>query len=85
MHLAQTEIALGFRARMTLVTPGFTSQNFDQDAWLLHERSVDGPTALHRQMPDISRKVITGTSHWPHMDKPQDFNRLLDDFLAWMA
>ena len=47
VHLAQTDIALGFRARMTLVTPGFTSQNFDQDAWLSRERSVDGPTALH--------------------------------------
>lgn len=45
----------------------------------------DSPTALHRQLPDVSRKVITGTSHWPHMDKPQEFNRLLDEFLAWLA
>ncbi|HXD40767.1 MAG TPA: alpha/beta hydrolase [Ramlibacter sp.] len=45
----------------------------------------DGPTALHRQMPDVSRKVIDGTSHWPHLDKPQEFNRLLDEFLAWLA
>jgi pimeloyl-ACP methyl ester carboxylesterase len=45
----------------------------------------DGPTSLHNQMPDIKRKVIPGTSHWPHMDKPQEFNRLLDEFLAWIA
>ncbi len=45
----------------------------------------DGPAALHNQMPDVARKVITGTSHWPHMDKPQEFNRLLDEFLAWVA
>jgi pimeloyl-ACP methyl ester carboxylesterase len=45
----------------------------------------DGPTALHNQLPDIKRKVIAGTSHWPHMDKPQEFNRLLDEFLAWIA
>lgn len=45
----------------------------------------DSPTALHRQLPDVSRKVIAGTSHWPHMDKPQEFNRLLDEFLAWLA
>lgn len=45
----------------------------------------DGPTALHNQVPDIARKVIAGTSHWPHMDKPQEFNRLLDEFLAWIA
>jgi pimeloyl-ACP methyl ester carboxylesterase len=40
---------------------------------------------LHRQVPDVSRKVIAGTSHWAHMDKPQEFNRLLDEFLAWLA
>jgi pimeloyl-ACP methyl ester carboxylesterase len=45
----------------------------------------DGPGALHAQMPDITRKLITGTSHWPHLDKPQEFNRLLDEYLAWMA
>jgi pimeloyl-ACP methyl ester carboxylesterase len=45
----------------------------------------DSPTALHRQLPDVSRKVIAGASHWPQMDKPQEFNRLLDEFLAWMA
>jgi len=42
----------------------------------------DGPQALHNQLPAISRNVITGTSHWPHMDKPEEFNRILDDFLA---
>jgi pimeloyl-ACP methyl ester carboxylesterase len=45
----------------------------------------DSPTALYRQLPEVSRKVIAGTSHWPHMDKPQEFNRLLDEFLAWLA
>jgi pimeloyl-ACP methyl ester carboxylesterase len=45
----------------------------------------DSDAALYKQMPDITRKVVTGTSHWAHMDKPQEFNRLLDDFLAWMA
>lgn len=45
----------------------------------------DSPTALYRLLPDVSRKVIEGTSHWPQLDKPQEFNRLLDEFLAWLA
>ncbi len=45
----------------------------------------DSPAALYRQLPDVTRKVVHGTSHWPHLDKPQEFNRLLDDFLAWIA
>jgi hypothetical protein len=43
-HLAQTEVALGFRARMTLATPNYTSMNFDQDAWLANESSATAAT-----------------------------------------
>src|SRR3954462_3437806 len=32
IHLAQTEIALGSRARMALATPDYAAQAFDQDA-----------------------------------------------------
>lgn len=42
----------------------------------------EGPGALHNQAPEIPRQVITGTSHWPHMDKPEEFTRILDEFLA---
>jgi hypothetical protein len=45
VHLAQTEIALGFRARMTLVTPNYTSVNFAQDEWLTGELATDAATA----------------------------------------
>lgn len=39
------------------------------------------PTALYKQMPNIPHKIMTGTSHWMHMDKPEEFNQILDDFL----
>lgn len=42
----------------------------------------DGPSSLYRQVPLVPRNLIMGTSHWPHLDKPQEFNRVLDDFLA---
>src|SRR3979490_1124171 len=41
-HLAQSEIALGYRARMALTTPGYTAQSFDQDAWMSIEASGAG-------------------------------------------
>jgi pimeloyl-ACP methyl ester carboxylesterase len=37
---------------------------------------------LHNLVPDLSRKVVTGTSHWLQMDKPEELNRILDQFLA---
>src|SRR4051812_47805207 len=40
IHLAQTEIALGNRARMALTIPDYTSQAFDQDSWMDREGSA---------------------------------------------
>ena len=45
IHLAQTELALGTRARMALSTPAYAAQNFDQDAWLGIESGLSGREA----------------------------------------
>jgi hypothetical protein len=45
-HLAQTEIALGYRARMALMTPGYMAQSFDQDVWMAREPATSGHDAL---------------------------------------
>lgn len=37
---------------------------------------------LHKLPPGFPHKVVTGTSHWLHMDKPEEFNRILDEFLT---
>ncbi|HEX9295957.1 MAG TPA: alpha/beta hydrolase [Polyangiaceae bacterium] len=42
----------------------------------------EGPSSLHTQAPEIPRRLITQTSHWPHMDKPEEFNAILTEFLA---
>jgi pimeloyl-ACP methyl ester carboxylesterase len=41
-----------------------------------------GPIALPELMPDLPRRSIRGTGHWLHMDRPAEFNRLLDELLA---
>jgi pimeloyl-ACP methyl ester carboxylesterase len=42
----------------------------------------DQPGALHQQMPKSPHRTISGTSHWMQMDKPAEFNAILDAFLA---
>ncbi|MGZ4808933.1 MAG: alpha/beta fold hydrolase [Thermoanaerobaculia bacterium] len=42
---------------------------------------LQGPAALNVQFPEIPAKKIDGVSHWLMMDKPEEFNRLLDEFL----
>jgi hypothetical protein len=44
-HLAQTELALGSRARMALSTPGYVAQPFDQDQWIPFDANLGGREA----------------------------------------
>src|SRR3954451_7719405 len=46
IHLAQTELALGNRARMALSTPGYVAQPFDQDQWIGRDGSLGAREAL---------------------------------------
>ena len=39
------------------------------------------PDSLHNAFPSIPYKVVEGTSHWIQLDKPEEFNRILDEFL----
>lgn len=45
VHLAQSEIAFGSRARLALTTRNYASQNFDQDAWLPFDSGLSGQDA----------------------------------------
>lgn len=42
----------------------------------------EAPNELYNLLPELPHASIEGTSHWLHMDKPEEFNRLLDEFLA---
>ena len=46
IHLAQTELALGSRARFALTERAYVAQPFSQDAWLAVDETIDGATAL---------------------------------------
>src|SRR4029453_16611864 len=45
VHLAQTEIALGYRARMALTTARYDAQAFSQDQWMEIESEAPGGQA----------------------------------------
>ena len=45
-HLAQTELALGTRARMALSTPAYVAQAFDQDTWIDRDSRLSGRQAV---------------------------------------
>lgn len=39
------------------------------------------PYSLHNLLEDLPRHLMTQTSHWLMMDRPEDFNELMDGFL----
>jgi pimeloyl-ACP methyl ester carboxylesterase len=41
----------------------------------------DMPFSLHRLGKGFSHRMVEGTGHWIQLDKPDDLNRLLDEFL----
>jgi pimeloyl-ACP methyl ester carboxylesterase len=43
---------------------------------------ADNPVAIHRAFKDMPVRVIANASHWLMLDRPEEFNRILDEFLA---
>ncbi len=41
----------------------------------------DTPASLHHHDPDFPHQVVNGTGHWLYLDKPEEFNRILDKFI----
>ena len=39
------------------------------------------PGSLHNAFTNVPYKTISGTSHWMQLDKPDEFNKIVDDFL----
>jgi len=41
----------------------------------------DFPYSMHRLGPGLPHRVIAGTGHWLHIERPAEFNRILERFL----
>ena len=42
----------------------------------------DSPYDLQKQLADVPDATVLGTSHWVQLDRPEEFDRILDRFLA---
>jgi pimeloyl-ACP methyl ester carboxylesterase len=49
---------------------------------IIYTTQGDNPNDLQNARPKVPHRAIEGTSHWPHLDKPGEFNQVLDEFLA---
>lgn len=42
---------------------------------------IESPASFHVQFPEVPVQKMTGTGHWLMMDKPEELNAILDEFL----
>lgn len=76
--------------RKTVVSAFQDILRFDPDPALARYRGPmlsivtpynDQPFSLHRLGKGFPHRVVQGTGHWIQLDKPDDFNRMMDEFL----
>jgi len=77
-------------AKATVVSSMRGLQTFDASAALARFRGPtmsvttalnDGPSSLQNVIPGLRHERMRGVSHWLQLDRPDEFNRLLDRFL----
>lgn len=75
VFVASVQAGIGFDPRAAVA--GFPGPLFAIGAEML-----DGPQAAQRALPVRDFRVMKGVSHWLMMDRPEEFNRHLDELLA---
>ena len=49
---------------------------------LITVRELDGPMAMRAAVPELPNVFVEDTSHWPHLDQPDEVAAILRRFLA---
>jgi pimeloyl-ACP methyl ester carboxylesterase len=72
-------------AELTIATLGFDAatalREYQGPKFAIVTPSNDAPLSLHNAVRGIQHTVIKGTGHWIQLDKPTEFNAVLDIFL----
>lgn len=80
--------SLSKEASLTIIKTLFASDplpaldRYKGQKLIVYTAEDDTPYDLQNLRPDIPKKLLPDTSHWPHLDQPAEFNRILDEFVA---
>jgi pimeloyl-ACP methyl ester carboxylesterase len=82
MHSVPKDASIRIIREMFAYDPLPSLQSYVGPTLIVYTPHGDTPNDLQNFLPQRRNALMTGTSHWPHLDKPAEFNRLLDEFLA---
>jgi pimeloyl-ACP methyl ester carboxylesterase len=75
-----TDASLDYDARPALLR--YSSSAHRGPKFAIVTARNDAPLSLHNAVPGFKHVVIRGTGHWIQLDKPEEFNKVLDGFLS---
>ena len=81
MHKVRREASKAMIAATFAYDPVPALTSYPGPVHLIDTAHTDGTTSVHHQAQHVPRNFMTGTSHWPQLDEPDEFNGLLDNFL----
>ncbi len=82
MDSVQREPALAIMRALFADDPLPSIDRYPGPKLIIYTASGDTPNDLQNVRPAIPHVKMEGTSHWPQLDKPGEFNGKLDAFLA---
>lgn len=74
-------VALTFRSSL-LFNPVSMLRRYPGPKLSVISHLNDSPYSLHNLVSDLPFIKMSGTGHWLQMDRPEEFNRIMDQFLA---
>ena len=82
LRATSKETVVGFFRAQLQYDPLPALRSFRKPALSVVTPLSDAPFGLHNLGADLPHTTFEGTGHWLHMDKPEEFNRILEKFLA---
>ena len=80
LHATPKESVVGYFSALREYDPLLPLQSYPGPQRSVITPANDAPFGLHNLGADLPYVILEGTGHWLHMDNPEAFNRILDDF-----
>ncbi len=82
MRLTSREVVVGTLRGSFSYSPVAALRSFPGPKLAVASEANRGPYSLRSAVPELPWRVMKGVGHWPMLDHPEEFDRILDDFLA---
>jgi len=81
LHDTPKATVVGVFKELLKYNPALALERYDGPKLSVITSINETPFSVHNLVANLPHKVITGTGHWLHLDKPREYNQIMDEFL----